>query len=211
MFTPDALAVLPLKRRCTRYDGVIKLCPCLHFTRRDRNNVRVVLRSSLTPPLTGCFEIRSDGWRRGNHVCPCHSNDNKQVQIAVAKSISSMGRITLYVWYSLHLPVSSGSQSGLADPIFTRPHLNLLDLVYTTGNSTECRICCTAVRRGPEPQEDTGTVTFIARHPLGYADESDDRLWPLRCYSPEGDTQYVAPSLHLHLNCHADYFEVCVS
>lgn len=213
MFALDALAALPLKRRCTRYDGVIKLCPCLHFTRRDRNNVRLLLRSSLTPLPTnyGCFRIHSDGWTHENHVCPFHSNNNKQLQIAVAIFISRTGSLILYVWYSLHMPFPPGGQSGLADPIFACPHLNLLDLVYTTGNTTDCRICTAAIRRGPESQNDIGTVTFTARYTLGYADESDDLLWRRHCYNPEGDTQYVAPSLHLHLNCHADYFEVCVS
>lgn len=213
MFAPDALAVLPLKRRCTRYDGVIRLCPCLHFTRRDRNHVWVLLRSSPTPPLTnyGCFGIHSDGWRPENHVCPFHSNNNGQVQIAVAISICSTGLIALYVWHSLHLPVSSGDQSRLADPIVTCPHLNLLDLVYTTGNSTNCRLCGADVWRRPESQEDTGIVTFTTRLLLGYADESDDLLWRSYCYNPKCDTQYVALSLHLHLNCHADHFELGIS
>lgn len=213
MFAPDALAALPLKRRCTRYDGVIKPCPCLHFTRRDRNNVRLLLRSSLThlPTNYGCFRIYSDGWTRENHVCPFHLNNNKQVRIAMAVFISSRGMLILYVWYSLHLSSFSRDQSRLVDPIFICPHLNLLDLVYTTGNSTECRICGTSVWRGPESQEDTGTVAFTARRNLGYADESDDPLWRIYYCKPEGNTQYVAPSLYLHLNCHADYFEVCVS
>jgi hypothetical protein len=133
------------------------------------------------------------------------------VQISEKISIDSIGMVALYVRYSLHLPVCSGDQSGLDHPIFTCPHLNLLDLVYSTGNSTDCRTCGADVWREPESQEDTGTVTFITRHILGYADESDYPLWRRRCYNPKGVTQYVAPSLYLHLNCHADYFKVCIS
>lgn len=49
LFTPDALNASALERHCSRYDGVIQLCPCLHLTRRDRNNVRLLLRSPVTP------------------------------------------------------------------------------------------------------------------------------------------------------------------
>lgn len=49
LFTPDALNASALERHCSRYDGVIQLCPCLHLTSRDRNNVRLLLRSPVTP------------------------------------------------------------------------------------------------------------------------------------------------------------------
>lgn len=213
MFTPDALTVLPLKRRCKRYDGVIKLCPCLHFTCRDRNNVRALLRSSLTPPPThyGCFGIHSDGWRRDDHICPFHSKNNDELQISVELSVCSNGFLDLNVWYSLHLPVSSGDRSRVADPLFTCPHLNLWDLVYATGDLTICKRCDSTVWRESESKEDTGAVTFAAHQSPGYIDLSDDGLWRDHCYDPEGNTEYVAPSFHLHLTCHADYLQVCIS
>ncbi|KAJ5794500.1 hypothetical protein N7457_001099 [Penicillium paradoxum] len=197
MFAPDSLAVLPLKRRCESYNGVIKFCPCLYFTLRDRNNVRALLRSSLTPPPTnyGAFGFPSDEWRCKSHVCPYHSNDNEEVQIFVSIALRSMGMIGLYVWYFLRLPESSRDQARLADPILICPHLNLWDLVYAPGNSTECRICGAAVWRGSDSQGDTDAVTFTTRLSLGYVDESDDPLWLLYCCTPEDDTQYVAPSL----------------
>lgn len=55
MFEPDAMVALPLQRNCTRHHRVIELCPCLHFTCRDRENVRIFsgrpsrsLRSEVT-------------------------------------------------------------------------------------------------------------------------------------------------------------------
>lgn len=205
MFALDALAGPPLKRRCKRYDGVIKLCPCLHLTRRDRNNMRALLRSSFTPPPTnyGHYGILSDEWRSEDHVCPYLSTNNEEVQISVILGISSTGWLSLYGWYSLHLPVSSGDQSGPADPIFACPHLNLLDLVHAAGNTTGCRICHATVWRWPESQKDPGRVRFNTYLSLWYADESDHPGWRSRCYI-EGDTQYVAPSLHSRLYCHAD-------
>lgn len=213
MFSPDALAVSPLERRCSRYDGVMKLCPCLHFTRRDRNNVRILLLSSPTTTSTyyGCFGIYIEGWRCENHVCPFPANNDEQIQVSVAICNRHTGEMALNVWYSLPLPASSGHQFASTDPIFTCPHLNLLDLIYTTDNSTLCYLCGMCVRRETEPQEDTGRVTFIARHCLGYIDLSNDRRWRDHCHDPEGGAQYVALSLHANSNCHANCFKICIS
>ena len=168
-FTPDALKALPLKRRCLRYDGAIQLCPCLHFTRRDRNNTRVILESSQTlvphPANYGNFGILSATWKCEGHICPFYSNNGREVQISVALCNESIGRLSLYVWHTLYLTntveVSSGDRSRLDGPIFACPHLDLLDLVYATKNSTMCRLCNAIVQKGPESREDTGIVVSL--------------------------------------------------
>ena len=207
IFTSDAVAGLPLERRCTRYDGVMKICPCIHFTRRDRNNVRLLLRSPICPSPTnyGRFEIFYDPQRCEKHVCPFYLTHNERMQVSVVISISSMGRILLCVWFSLHLPVPSEyhSELELVSPIFIFPQMNLWDLVYTTGNSTDCNTCGAFVWREPKLEEDTGTVTFITRYSLGYVDESNDRLWLNKRYNPDSDrdTQYahVLPLIHMYI------------
>lgn len=135
IFTPNELATLPLKRRCMRYDGAIRLCPCIHLTDRDRNNARILLWSTLTPSPSyyGCLGLEQDRWLLESHICPFHSNKNQEVRISMAISISDKGRMHLNAWYTLKLPISSGDSSGVTKPILACPHLNLFDLIHATG------------------------------------------------------------------------------
>lgn len=237
MFKPDAPVALPLKKYCTYHHGVIKLCPCLHFTRRDRENVRILLRSSitfpqyedycigvltssLTPPPTnyGCFGLNSNGWICENHTCSSHSSNSKTIEISVTIAASAIGDFDLYVWYSLNTPVSFSDEIGLADPIFACPHMNLLDLIHATGNWTCCLICFAVVWRGPESQEDTGRVTFTTRHDLGHIDLSKPCILSLSSSSSNDDTsiEYVTLKSGIYtyvyvLKFYANFYEMCIS
>lgn len=212
MFKPNELEILPLKRRCTRYDAVIRLCPCIHLTSQDRSHARILRWSTLTPPPShyGCFGLEQDGWLLESHICPFHSNKNQEARIAMEMSISDEGRINFNVWYTLNFPVSSGDPSGVVKPLLACPHLNLFDLVHTTGDMSECRRCFSYVFRGPESPDGSGLVTFTARRRLGWADESDYLFWKWHCYVTEGKYQYDFRVLALVSTCLLTVFS-CLS
>lgn len=97
----------------------------------------------------------------------------------------------LFVLYTLHLPISLGAQSRLTKRILACPHTDLLDLVYTKGNRTDCRTCPAEIWRESDFQEETGDVIFLVRHHLGYIDQPVNPFWPAQCYNPEDDNQFV--------------------
>lgn len=175
-----------LERSCARYAGVIELCPCLHLTLRDRNNVRLLLRSPDTPcgVRYGFFSFELDGGRFDGHLCSFYSNENRKVRVFAEVYISNTGFLFMQVEYNLRVS-SSGDSFVAAGPVFACPHLDLIPLIHTAGDVTQCYQCNALVLRKPERHEEPSLVTFSVNRNLGWSDLSDDILWHFRCYNPK--------------------------
>lgn len=183
LFTPDELKAPSLERCCKRYDGIIELCSCFNFTRRDRKNFFDLLQSPITTPGVryGRFGFQRDGDRIDGHLCPFHSNSGREVEVYTKISISKWRSLVLDVWYLMRL--SSSDPFLAAVPLFACPHLDLIPLVHTAGDYTRCYRCFAGVWREPKSVNRADSVTFHVFRPLGI-NKSHYFFWHDACRDP---------------------------
>jgi hypothetical protein len=186
-FTSEEPTAPSPKRHCTRYDGIIEICPYLPLTRRDKKNLFHLLQSPITTPglRYGCYGLKRDGEAPDGHLCSFLSNSGRKIEIYTKMSISTMGSLAflnLEVWYFMR--ISAGDPFLAATPVFACPHLDLIPLVHTRGDYTRCYNCIAPVWREPRFARGADTVSFYVFRSLGTTDESVDLFWYGRCREP---------------------------
>ncbi|CAG8176456.1 unnamed protein product [Penicillium salamii] len=168
-----------LIRSCSRYAGIVDICPCAAWTIRDRDRAVKLLKSS-SPSGTqfGPFVFESEGRPRLEHTCHLGSNEKYDADVAISIYIDTSNHLLVHAKYVLRLtPLYA---SILVEPLFSCPHFNLAGS-STSSPISDCPSCLATISREPITENNRTKVLFEVTRDLGSCESSDDSCWLKNC------------------------------
>ncbi|CAG8428019.1 unnamed protein product [Penicillium salamii] len=168
-----------LIRSCSRYAGIVDICPCAAWTIRDRDRAVKLLKSS-SPSGTqfGPFVFESEGRPRLEHTCHLGSNEKYDADVAISIYIDTSNYLLVHAKYVLRLTLLYASI--LVEPLFSCPHFNLAGS-STSSPISDCPSCLATISRESITENNRTKVLFEVTRDLGSCESSDDSCWLKNC------------------------------
>ncbi|CAG8947593.1 unnamed protein product [Penicillium salamii] len=175
-----------LIRSCSRYAGIVDICPCAAWTIGDRDRA-VKLLKSTSPSGTqfGPFVFQSESRPSLEHTRYLGSNEKYDADVAISIYIDDSNRLLVQAKYVLSL----ANISIPIEPLFSCPHFSLSGSSITCPVS-DCPSCLATISKETITENNKTKVLFEVTRNLGSCDSTDDSCWLRNCR----ERSFKAPS-----------------
>ncbi|CAG7965150.1 unnamed protein product [Penicillium salamii] len=163
-----------LIRSCSRYAGIVDICPCAAWTIRDRDRA-VKLLKSTSPSGTqfGPFLFQSGSRPSLEHTCHLSSNEEYDADVAISIYIDPSNHLLVHAKYVLRLTPAYIS----IEPLLFCPHFSL------SGSSIICPVsyCPSCFAAISNTENNKTNVLFEVTRDFGSCESTDDSCWLRNC------------------------------
>lgn len=168
-----------LIRSCSRYAGIVDICPCAAWTIRDRDRA-VKLLKSTSPSGTqfGPFVFQSGSRPRLEHTCHLSSNEKYDADVAISIYINTKNHLLVHAKYVLSLTPTYIFIP--LEPIFACPHFSLSEGTIICPAS-DCPSCLATISKETITENNKTKVLFEVTRDLGSCESTGDSCWLRNC------------------------------
>ncbi|KAJ5207733.1 hypothetical protein N7449_002112 [Penicillium cf. viridicatum] len=169
-------------RSCTKYAGIVDLCPCAAWTIRERSRIVKLLKSrtaKLAQVQIGPFKFDRTGGPHLSHSCSLVTTPNRNARVEMRIFIDKSDHLVVHARYTIHLSTRLARAS--AEPIVSCPHVDLNSLIYSNSPNRGCPQCRTLIDRDSTLSQDKEIAVFDVKRDLGSCKWPADSRWLSNC------------------------------
>lgn len=169
-------------RSCTKYAGIVDLCPCAAWTIRERGRIVQLLKSrtaKLPQVQIGPFKFDRTGEPHLSHSCSLVTTPNRNARVEMRIFIDKSDHLVVHSRYTIHLSTCLARTN--AEPIVSCPHVDLNSLIYSNSPNRSCPQCRTLIDRDSTLSQDKEIAVFDVKRDLGSCKWPADSHWLSNC------------------------------